>query len=335
MRRYGWIGAASFLLGSPAAIAQSEKVQEAWMPPKPAAQPQKNWGFGPRAKLSNPWRVRAMGEPTPVVEPIPATPTIITLPRHGPTSRFDHLSPRDRVLFTTGSGLSIRGDYSSDRFRLGFSLGSPVLGVSRTYRHDFRSSSFVGGCVGGSCNDYFSDRDPVDGFRTTTYIMADPAVMSPGTPAPVASPPTILDQARAAHAEAEFEDAIRLYRAHLDAYPDDASTMRLLGSALVRAGRTADGIAIIHLAYTKSPALARTPLDLDFFGRRQAAELRRLVNTCVTVAHRDKTAQAWLAVVVFMQAEGRNEPARSMLDRARGIGLDDKVADALENELAG
>lgn len=330
----GCIGAAATL-----AIGQTEKVQEPWMPAKEPPAAKKPWGFGPKHPgFANPWRVRSMGEAAPQSPvPAPADAAFLTPLRRVPPG--GHTIPGyTPVYISEGSGLTVNARYESDRWRLGIHLGSPIA-YTRPIR---RSECFGYGCARSSCYDPCGGR-AIDGMYYAYASWNAPDWSSPSPPTPPAppaaappamiDPPTILEQARAAMREGGFDEAVTLYRAHLATFADDVATMRELGVALIRDGRPADGIAVNYLAYKTDPTLARTPLKLDYMGDRVSTQLRRLVNTCVTVANRDRTAQAWLAVAIFMQAEGRDEPALNMIERARGMGLDPIIADAMAAEL--
>jgi hypothetical protein len=127
----------------------------------------------------------------------------------------------------------------------------------------------------------------------------------------------------------EPERAVATYQAHLAANPNDVQALRMLGLALIDAGRMQEGIATLALAYERDTQLANSPILPDIFGPTD--DLRRNLNRVSMYANRVNTASAWLALAVLMQAEGRNRPAAAMIDRALQAGLHPEVAAAMRN----
>jgi hypothetical protein len=71
----------------------------------------------------------------------------------------------------------------------------------------------------------------------------------------------------------------------------------------------------------------------DFWGG-SSVRLRRSVTSTVRFAQRSPSGNAWLAVAVLMQAEGRDDVALRMIDRAADEGLNPTVADRMRLRLA-
>ena len=92
-----------------------------------------------------------------------------------------------------------------------------------------------------------------------------------------------------------------------------------------------EGIATIRLAYGLDPALAGVPIDRSLFG--SGLRLRQMVRKVVRVANDENSSSAWLAVVVFMQAEGRDAVALKNLAKAEREYLSEDIARALRREL--
>lgn len=126
-------------------------------------------------------------------------------------------------------------------------------------------------------------------------------------------------------------EAVEMFRAHLREDPDDAVALRLMGTALIEEGEVGEGIATIRLAYGLDPALSSVPIDRTLFG--SGRRLRELVRKTVRVANAEQSSSAWLAVVVLMQAEGREGVALKNLAKAEREYLSEDIARALRREL--
>ncbi len=166
---------------------------------------------------------------------------------------------------------------------------------------------------------------PIDGQPSAAY-QAPATDSSAGEPAPVQLSGVELGMAllRAG----DLARAIAELRDHLDADPEDYHAMRVLGAALIENRETGDGFAMIRLAYGSDPALGGERLDGRLFA--SAKRLRDAVRIAVKAAHREPSSSAWLAVVVLMQAEGRDDVALKMLERAKDNYLSEEIARALE-----
>jgi hypothetical protein len=126
--------------------------------------------------------------------------------------------------------------------------------------------------------------------------------------------------------------AANWFEEHLRQFPTDLVAMREYGLALIDADRIGDGVAVIGYVYDLMPGLASQSVRPDFWGG-SAARLRRSVTATVRVAQRSPSGNAWLAVAVLMQAEGRDDVALRMLERAADEGLSPAVADRMRLRL--
>ena len=108
--------------------------------------------------------------------------------------------------------------------------------------------------------------------------------------------------------------------------------MRGLGLSLIDAGQVADGVAVIGMAYRSDSTLALSPVADDAYGK--STRFRSNLNRISAYANREKSASAWLALAALMQAEGRNERAAAMVQRAKEAGLEDQVAQEMTAALA-
>lgn len=145
-------------------------------------------------------------------------------------------------------------------------------------------------------------------------------------------PLTPLETARYWMAAEDSSSAAAWYRGYLDENPDDARVMREYASALLEEGRTVDAVAMMGYAYSLMPGLANEAMDRAIWGD-SAFRLRDSVTDAVRFGHRSSSGNAWLLVAVLMQAEGRDQVALKMIDRAVGEGLDVGIADRMRLRL--
>lgn len=313
-------------------------------------------GVGRRGTLLN--RTGTLLPPSPMVQPRPGVPhtprPIVTAPSGG-LQRPIAVGPGsvavpNTVAGPSGSGLTVDGSYTGDRFKLRFHVGSGYTAypwwrswdyARVAYGRYYRSSNFrywypwVYGYNYRSCRTCYDDYDGY-GYRPVVYGQIDPFIMSGAASQAIlaalaqqaVSPPrepTVLERADALLAMGEARAATEAYRRYLEDVPDDAAVMRSLALALMADRRFDESVAVLAMAYQKSPRLARTPIDPALLAD-DAASLRRLVNSAVGYANRVRSGSAWLLAAVLVQAEGRDAVALSMVERGRDLGLSDEVA---------
>lgn len=143
---------------------------------------------------------------------------------------------------------------------------------------------------------------------------------------------TVLETARALFYQGSEEEAVEWYRAHLEDNPQDMGVMREYAVALLGAGRPLNAVAMMGYAYDLSPGLSASAMDAGLWGDSWA-RLRGAVRDAVRYANRSPSGGAWLLVAVLMQAEGRDNVAARMIDRAAGLGLSSAVADRMRTRL--
>lgn len=174
------------------------------------------------------------------------------------------------------------------------------------------------------------------GVSNVTYAAAQRVSQQAGSaqPAPQQAAPaplTDLDRARLALSVGEHAESIARYRAYLaeqqEAGSEDFAVAAELAVALLAEGRRDDAVAMFRLAYASDPGLAAVPVSLRV--GLSDSRWRELVLSAVRHANRRGSPASWLAVGVLMQAEGRADVALRMIDRARGLGLDDQIATPL------
>lgn len=254
--------------------------------------------------------------------------------------RFERPFPgRPDVVVVPGSGLVVDGSYVDDRFRLGFHLGTPLIGIPWLIRdHNgpsvINSGAYLSTYSDGMCG-------PRYGLIEGLYATVDPALTTqpappPAPPQPVAPPVPETDKALGDQllASGDAKAAVNAYRRHLNDNPDDAEAMLALGLALLDAAQPKEGVAMIGMAYRKEPALADSAIPLDVY-QRGAGQFRENLRRVSVYANRSNSASAWLALSVLMQAEGRTATALTMLDRAAKAGLEAEVVSRVRSALGG
>lgn len=183
---------------------------------------------------------------------------------------------------------------------------------------------------------------PIDGQLSPVYTgVVIGAQQQPPEPPP---PPTTFERARMAMFRGNAEQAITLYRQHLDeleaadateprpAAEMPAAVMRELAMALIAKNRVGDGVALMRLAYETDPTLAEQRLDAGALVPDRD-EWRDLLRPVVRMANDGDAASAWLTVVVMMQAEGRDEVALRNLSKAEAAYLDPELVARLRTAL--
>lgn len=110
-----------------------------------------------------------------------------------------------------------------------------------------------------------------------------------------------------------------------------AEVLELRAMALVGAGRYDDAALELERAYELDPSLEQRGV----FGNsiiEDSYALRQLVTRAVRHAHKVKTSGAWRLVAMLMRAEGRDDVARRMLERAAELESVDNANDAGDGE---
>lgn len=234
--------------------------------------------------------------------------------------------------FFDSSGLTVRGAFTDDHFRLRFRVG----GATGLLRRDNICRPVVvnPGFVYWGLNNWYWSRggEPVGWYGGAV----DPALTGyTPRPAPAPEPQEPLSNRELGDAalRANRADwAAVAYREHLKENPGDAEVKRLLGVALIARRAMNEGVALVALAYREDPTLAERPLADDLLGDR--LRLRSLIDRASGHARRVNTASSWLAMAALVQAQGKPDVAAKLVERARAQGLDATVADRLIRELS-
>jgi tetratricopeptide (TPR) repeat protein len=232
------------------------------------------------------------------------------------------------------SAFSVHGSYHDDHFRLHFNIGTDAFSRPLCRPHCLPSPVvywypgwwyYDEGYYGNHYDTFAGYYSPPDA-NLYPQQPAPPPVTTPVTPSTARElGDTYL---RAGDARA----AVKEYKTYLKQYPGDEDTTRALGLALLELGQTTEGVAVIATAYKAEPLLAGSPVPPDVY-RDGDEGMRRNLQKVSIYANRVKSPEAWLTIVVLMQAQGRNDLARSMLDRALGAGLDRGVFDRMSEAL--
>lgn len=153
-----------------------------------------------------------------------------------------------------------------------------------------------------------------------------PASSTQAAPATGRSGATALGQVQTARTDAAIESA-------------NPEALRLLGLALIADGQMDEGAARILAAYQGDISLVNSPIDERMFPSSARFTIRDLIRKLSVRANQTNAPEAWFALGVLMQAEGRNSVALDMVIKASGAGLGQDVvspmADALRRVVYG
>lgn len=247
--------------------------------------------------------------------------------------------------FVSGSGVNINGAFDDDNFRLRFHIGGPTEKLiprhSRhsLFGHDFHHNVvFVPGFIDGRANWWYDDYSYVNYGNRYPLIQG---IYPEAQPQPETQPEYQPQPAAPANNKelgdlyllaGDSKSAAAAYRIFLGENPDDSEAMRGLGLALLDLNQVKEAAAMIGMAYRTSPTLAYNRVARDAFGG-DPAMLRENLRRVSVYANQSNSAAAWLTLAVLMQAEGRNAVARSMIERARGAGLEESVVRMMQTAL--
>ena len=248
------------------------------------------------------------------------------------------------ATYVTGANGQVKGVIISNNnnFGLGFSLagGFPVVGygpnaspykypqgLNRSFAHPYTDAS-------GNWHNPYAVVGP-----DQTYVV-DPMTTSAGAPMVQSGDGsqqqrelTLLERADLTLHSGNAPAAIKLYRAYLDKYPDDAAASRSLAMALVDDHRIDQAVAVLALSYERQPRLAGTPIDPDTLSGSDMTHRRRFT-AVMDYANRTKTASAYFAAAVLAQSEDRDGTAARLLDKAMQAGLNPRVGEEMKLALA-
>lgn len=136
--------------------------------------------------------------------------------------------------------------------------------------------------------------------------------------------PTSFERAAASLQDGDAPAAIKTLEGLLSVDPDDAEAVRLLGLALLRHGKVADGITRLYESYRTDPSLASSPMDPACL-KGGVSDLRDIAQRVVTIANKSRDPDASIVAAALFQAQSKPDAARRMLDKAREKGLKSAV----------
>ncbi len=235
-------------------------------------------------------------------------------------------------------GLTIHGSYKDDRWKLRFHLG----GSTHWYRKNtycqpiyWPTWGWGGGLYYNSPLGWLEYRDAtyypsIDGYYSPADpdLYVDPAADRVEAPAP---PPTEPEALGRWHLEREhYREAVEAFAKSLDE-KRTPERVRWLGLAYLMDRKPQEAAALIAAAYSGDPTLASRPIPDDALVDRE--EFRRARTMASRYANQMNSASGWLTLVVLLQAEGKNDLARTNLKKAQAVQLETPVARAIESAL--
>lgn len=281
----------------------------------------------------------------------PSPPVVVIPPRPCPTPipcPPKPCPPRTcTTVATSGSGLTIDGQYTGEKWNVGFHLGGPTFTTTTcndpcapvttcppvVYPYAYpatywpRYGSYLNSGVESVM--LYRDQGPLDPQLFQQQPMTQPA---PQAAQPQPASPSSFEIGIAALQSRQFDESVSALRRHLRENPDDARAMRALAVALIESKDLDDAAGVMRQAYRTDPKLSDEPIvpaSLAYTDRR----FRDLVNRSVTHAHKVNSASSWLLVCVLMHAEGRKDVALAQLEKAKKVGLEAETYDAFVLEL--
>lgn len=144
--------------------------------------------------------------------------------------------------------------------------------------------------------------------------------------APTEIPAEPVDEGRAALSAGQWDLAARIFERRLTGEPDNLDWARQQALALAGAARTERAAGTLAAAMSRNPDFAANPIDVSALSPEQ---LRRVITVSSGHANTAGTPESWLLVAALMQAEGRPDQSRRMLERALGAGLDAEMGKRL------
>jgi|GEM_PF-2910754 len=151
------------------------------------------------------------------------------------------------------------------------------------------------------------------------------------------TPRTLVEMATESMRAGDVVSTVRLLEQHMVESPEDWRSARLLGVALVEAGRPADGAALVRYAYVKLPELAGEPIELAMFSATSETQARRRLRELIreTSRHANRTtgASGWVVLTALLQTDERPRAAIPNLRRAIAAGLEEPVTQAFQKAL--
>lgn len=258
----------------------------------------------------------------------------------GSTNNGWDWNQHDRADQSNSGGFHADGSVDDDHFRLRWHIGPDCHKPDHDHDHDHNHwpsycwryplynywnswwwyNSFYPGYNNTIYSGPWYGTDP---FLTTGQPAATQQPASSSTPStPRALTP--IELADIAWQNGDMPQAISHFKDYIAGAPDDMDALRYLALAYIDSRKLDEAVAVLAMAYERTPQLASRPLPASDVpgGVRQ---MRRRVNAISAYANRTKTGSAWLTLAVLIQSEGRESTARNIVDRAAKAGLNPKI----------
>lgn len=163
-------------------------------------------------------------------------------------------------------------------------------------------------------------------YQSTT-VVSQPVVMADAVyrPNPLAIDP---QTASLYWSMGDATKAITGLRAYLLDHPNDAAAKRLMGVIAIDQGQVESGLGWVYDAYATDPTLASRPFDANAAGIT-LDQMKRLQRAALDEAARSGSPRAWLGMIVLLQAEGKNDMAKSTMTKATDAGLQQAITQPL------
>ncbi len=141
---------------------------------------------------------------------------------------------------------------------------------------------------------------------------------------------TSAETAREYHRRGDLEDAIAWYkRAIIESGNNDQLARRDQALAMIEGGDSRGGVEMLADALRRDPLLVELPIDPTLFGEG-SRRWRATVNRATVFARSARTGEAWLAVVLMLEADNRPTAAQQALRYAVDAGLEPALSRPLE-----
>lgn len=134
-----------------------------------------------------------------------------------------------------------------------------------------------------------------------------------------------LEEATNAMSEGRIKDSIALFTSLTVQFPTDARILRALAIAQAADGDVSSAADTLMRSYLMNVGLCADGMSAQDFGF-SSMRWRELLRQAVVKGHSSDRPEIWFFAATLMQAEGRVEPARRMLNRAIESGLDRDLA---------
>jgi hypothetical protein len=212
-------------------------------------------------------------------------------------------------------------------------FASPPKSLAQSFPAGTGITSFNFGIGPGAGSSFYSTFGT--GYADSLYYYPPLAgVYSPIDPNLIIYPPTDRTQLPKVEPTAtdlistgQTQQAMDLLLDELITQPDDPERLRLLAVSMAGNGDFVPAANILLAVYQSDPLISVYPLDGSaVFGSRRA--LRQIIIGAVKDVQKRESPQGWLLVAMLKQAQGQDDVAAKMIQRAQALGLDPSIVRA-------